>query len=145
MDGTAVPPAATKTLPPARRARAWSLTLGVIIFVCGMFVGGAVTGRFLWARVVEGIQHPEVVPPILADRLERRLSLTAEQHDKVLAALSKCQKDLQAVRLANLPRIEAILEEARAAIEKPLTPEQAVKWSAEYKRLREKFTPRPAP
>lgn len=138
-------PPASRTLP--RLGRPWlrQTIFALVLLVCGALIGGAATARFLWNRLIDGIQHPEQVPALVAHRMDRRLSLNDEQHTQVLKILTHTQEQLVDVRRESYPKVAAILEETRTAVAAILSPEQAVKWEAGFAHLRDTLLPPPSP
>lgn len=138
-------PATSRTLP--RLGRPWlrQTIFAVVLLICGALIGGAATARFLWNRLLDGIQHPEQVPALVAHRMDRRLGLNDEQHTAILKILTHTQEQLVAVRRETYPKVSAILDETRTSVAAILSPEQSQKWESGFTQLRDTLLPPPPP
>ena len=138
-----VPPAQPHALPRPGRASARQILFAFVMLVCGALIGGAGTARFLWGRLVEGMQHPEKVPALVAKRMDQRLGLEDAQHAQVLDILTKTQERLVDIRRETYPRVAVVLDETREAVAAVLTPAQAEEWKQAFENIRGKLLPPP--
>lgn len=136
-------PAQSNPLP--RPGRVWprQLLFALVMLVCGALIGGAGTARFLWGRLVDGMQHPEKVPALVAKRMDQRLGLDDAQHAQVLDILTKTQEHLVDIRRETYPRVAVVLDETREAVAAVLTPAQAEEWKQAFENIRGKLLPPP--
>ena len=130
-----------KTPPALRRKRGtWRrVLLGLVILVCGMFIGaggGLILVRHVARRAAE---HPERVPPRATARLTKVLSLSEEQATEVEAIIARRLGALDRIKRDAMPHVAEELEGARAEIEAVLNDEQKIEWRKRWKRIRRSF------
>lgn len=137
---------AEKITPTPRRRRGWlRLLLYLLIFISGGIVGSGATLMVIRTSALFAVHHPDEMPAIIANRMERALDLDDEQKRQVLEILHERQEALQDVRRQSQPLVEEqldLLEEQVAAV---LDPEQQEKWRSRIEHLRHTWMPLPPP
>lgn len=133
---------AEQTLPTRRRRAFWRhLILSIVILVCGMMIGSALTARVLWTRVTDMIQHPEHVPDRIAYHIKIFLGLNDEQVKEVKEVIVVHQRRVNGLRRVLYPQMQTELDTLRDDIAAALTPEQAQRWTKHFERLRARWWP----
>jgi hypothetical protein len=132
-----------KHLPLPRRRTVVTILLTLVVFVSGMFVGGAVTINVLWNRLVYNLHNPENIPARVAERTSQILGLDAEQETAVREIITRQHGKIAAIRQENYPRVNQILEELRSEVAAELTPDQADRWNSIFMELHSKLFPPP--
>jgi Spy/CpxP family protein refolding chaperone len=116
--------------------KAWLLVLG--IFMLGVAMGAVIT-HFAEQRVLSTNAGPKGPwAPRVVESLNRELSLTADQQQKILAILQDTKKSYDAIYETTRPQMEQTRQEGRARIRAVLTPEQLPKFEEHLKRLDER-------
>jgi hypothetical protein len=102
------------------------LLLLVAIFACGALAGGAVVQTRTTARLRELLTGPpsSLEPRVKLLLLERGLSLSATQRERLEPVLQRYANQARAVRQRLEPELVPLRESERAAIRAELTPEQ---------------------
>jgi hypothetical protein len=128
-------------LPVYRHRWLRSLVCGMVILMCGMVIGGSAVGWFVHARVMELIHTPEIVPEHITEAMERRLGLTEQQADEVLAIYNKYLERFLERRRQLRPQVEADIEALHSEITAVLSPEQNKKWSKRFEKIKSIILP----
>lgn len=140
MNSVAPPERTTMAIVPRRRT--WLVVvLWLIIFGSGVVVGA---GSTLWVvrnRVLYGIQHPERAPAGLARHLQRMLGLDDAQRAQVEQIFERRQKELQKVRRAFQPEVEAQLDQVEQEVSAVLNDVQRAEWQSRFRELRGRWLP----
>lgn len=140
MNSVAPPERTTMAVVPRRRT--WLVVvLWLIIFGSGVVVGA---GSTLWVvrnRVLYGIQHPERAPAGLARHLQRMLGLDDAQRAQVEQIFERRQKELQKVRRAFQPEVEAQLDQVEQEVSAVLNDVQRAEWQSRFRELRVRWLP----
>lgn len=140
MNSVAPPERTTMAVVPRRRT--WLVVvLWLIIFGSGVVVGA---GSTLWVvrnRVLYGIQHPERAPAGLARHLQRMLGLDDAQRAQVEQIFERRQKELQKVRRAFQPEVEAQLDQVEQEVSAVLNDVQRAEWQSRFRELRGRWLP----
>ena len=123
-------------LPRARRRWLRTILLGIVILLCGMVIGGALTLHFRWPRLLLARHSWERMPEHIVERMRSELDLTAEQQREIEEILAKHHGAMESIRTEVEPRVEAQLDSMRREIDAVLTPEQAARWSEHFERMR---------
>ena len=119
--------------------------LALVIFGSG-FVAGAGTAMVAGIKHLQHMRHnPEVVPPRITRRLTRKLDLTDEQAEKVLAIVTERQKALLGIRDKVAPEVMAEFERAYREIADVLDDAQKEEWRELYDTLKARWLPKPPP
>lgn len=102
------------------------LLLLVAIFACGALAGGAVVQTRTTTRLRELLTGPpsSLEPRVKLLLLERGLSLSAAQRERLEPVLQRYADQSRAVRQRLEPELAPLRESERAAIRAELTPEQ---------------------
>jgi hypothetical protein len=102
------------------------LLLLVAIFACGALAGGAVVQTRTTARLRELLTGPpsSLEPRVKLLLLERGLSLSATQRERLEPVLQRYANQARAVRQRLEPELAPLRESERSAIRSELTPEQ---------------------
>jgi len=137
--GPAAPPP-----PAAPRRRAWvTVVLCLVIFGGGLAVGAG--GSVLWVvrHVRDAVQHPELAPRRVAERLQRRMDLDDATTLRVEAAIQRVEPDMLEARADFLDRIDPLLEQIEADVAKVLPSDKLDEWHRQFRRFRDDWVPRP--
>lgn len=126
---------------PAARRRTAIIAGAVLIatFVAGMLAGVA-ADRLVIMRMWRD-RMPARAPHFVAERLERRLDLTADQRRQVEEIIQRHHSRMNEVWNSARPAVRAEVDAANAEIEKILTPGQREKFS----RFKMRMGPRGGP
>ena len=122
-------------LPRAGRRWLRTILLGIVILLCGMIIGGALTLHFRWPRLLLARHSWARMPEHIVERMRRELDLTAEQQTQIERILAKHHGAMESIRTEVEPRVEAQLDSMRREIDAVLTAEQAARWSEHFKRI----------
>lgn len=135
-------PSERTSLAVVPRRRTWLyVVLWLIIFGSGVVVGA---GSTLWVvrnRVLYGLQHPERAPAGLARHLQRMLDLDDTQRAQVEQIFERRQKELQKVRRAFQPEVEAQLDQVEQEVSAVLNDVQRAEWQSRFRELRDRWLP----
>jgi len=131
-----------KLLVPKRK-RWLSVVMGVSLLLCGAVLGSSATIYILFDRLMITIHEPERVPHRIVGRMRWSLGLSDSQAEQVEAIYMDLQRDLVAIRDKALPDIEREVHEAREAVTRVLTPEQAEEYNRKFDRLLKAVLPTP--
>lgn len=125
--------------PPKRR---WwrDILLGLILFSCGMMLGGVVTTHVITHRVAV-FQQEGIVGKHALSRLERALDLTPEQAKKVQKILGRGMHELRAIRAGVRPQVDDTLNRVRTEVLELLNEEQKQKWDTRFKVMKGRWFP----
>lgn len=121
----------TTSLPKPRR-RWVKVLLTLIIFLAGMFAGGALVAGIAINRIQHFVHHPEEAPSRLTTLLRRRLDLSPDQTQKVEEILRARQKSLQGIRREVEPKVSAELQQAKKEISEVLNDAQRTQWEKSF-------------
>jgi hypothetical protein len=122
-------------LPRPRRRWMRTVLLGVVILLCGMVIGGALTLHFRWPRLLLARHAWERMPEHIADRMRGELELTEEQQREIERILARHHGAMESIRTEVQPRVEAQIDSMRREVEAVLTLEQANRWSEHFERM----------
>ncbi len=122
-------------LPRPRRRWVRTTLLGIVILLCGMVIGGAVTLHARWPRLLLARHSWERMPEHIANRMRTELDLTEEQQRHIERILAKHHAAMESIRVEVQPRVQAQIDSMRRDIDAVLTPDQAVRWSEHFKRM----------
>jgi hypothetical protein len=115
--------------------------MGLVILICGMLIGGAVTSKFAWKRFIDRTRHHDRINERIVHRMHRDLGLSEEQRRQIQDIIHQHRENLQELHLEVQPRLEEELEQMRQEVENVLTPEQARRWNKRYQRLHKNWLP----
>jgi Spy/CpxP family protein refolding chaperone len=113
----------------------------VAVFACGAATGAGVT-RYTTSR---SMHHLLDAPPTEARRramvwaLDRKISLTSEQRERIEAILAAHSGEFSAIALRTEPELAPLMDRVESEIRATLTPEQQPKFdelSAKFKERR---------
>jgi len=124
-----------------RRRRVWTVLLALIIFICGVLVGGGVSFKIVTAGYKRAFQEPGFLAEKIIRRMERRLELNSDQVKQVRAIILEQQKAFQTLHKEFRPRLDSQIEKTRRDLAKVLTPEQAQKWEKTFARIQRFWLP----
>ncbi len=96
-----------------------------MIFLVGA-AAGWIGARHWYKERLEGLMrgNPEAFHEVIVRRLNKNLSLDAEQLNKLRDILNQSHEEVAAVREDLSPEIQEILEETKSRVESILTPAQ---------------------
>lgn len=124
-----------------RRRRLWTILLALIIFICGVLVGGGLSFKIVTAGYKRAFQEPEFLAEKIIRRMERRLDLNSDQVKQVREIILEQQKAFQSLHKEFRPRLDSQIEKTRRDLSKVLTPEQAQKWEKTFARIQRFWLP----
>lgn len=105
----------------------WMAILAVLaVFLVGALAGVLGTHIFYSNVLRKPGGPPFMAARFFAERLERRLDLSAEQVDEIQAILERTRQESESMRLEMRPRVEGLLERTQVEIADTLSPEQRV-------------------
>ena len=135
----------TESAPsPAPRRRTWlTVILCVLIFGGGLAVGAGGTVLWVVRHVRDAVQHPELAPHRVAERLQRRLDLDDATTDRVQAAIERVEPDLLEARADFVDRIDPLLDQIDNDVASVLPPDKLDEWHHQFRRFRDDWVPRP--
>lgn len=116
----------------------------VILAFAGVFVAGGICGGLVAMRADRLFRPAGKSPgqqaywPQMMQRLETKLSLTAEQKETVRPIMVRTQEEVQGMRRENVANVSRAMDRMHAEIGEHLTPEQRVKLDEMRKKLRER-------
>ena len=129
---------------PAPRRRTWiTVVLCLVIFGGGLAVGAGGTVLWVVRHVRDAVQHPELAPHRVAERLQRRMDLDEATTLRVEAAIERVQPDMLETRADFLDRIDPLLEQIEADVANVLPPDKLDEWHHQFRRFRDDWVPRP--
>jgi len=103
-----------------RKTRMQGLALLLLVFFVGALVGGAVERiRVTSTRPARPTFMPGELPPPF-----ERLGLTDEQRSQIRAIFEASRPITDSILLATMPRLQAVHDSVRSAMQEVLTPEQ---------------------
>ena len=138
-------PAAPAPLAPAApRRRTWiTVLLCLLIFGGGLAVGAGGTVLWVVRHVRDAVQHPELAPHRVAERLQRRMDLDEATTLRVEAAIERVEPDMLEARADFLDRMDPLLEQIEADVANVLPKDKLDEWHRQFRRFRDDWVPRP--
>jgi Spy/CpxP family protein refolding chaperone len=135
----------------------WKVVLAFIgVFIAGAVFGGLFTVGTARRAVVannpngpatpstvvtppatKASQPPQIAPAIIR-QITQRLSLTAEQKEKIRPIVTRAGEDLQRLRRENLQDTTRVMERMYADVSATLTPEQRVELEEMRRKMQER-------
>lgn len=140
-DTHSTPPSSSGLLSRTRSRRLRSVVFGLLILLCGIFIGSGGTVIVVFRLLTHAIHHPEEIPTRVVNRLRFNLDLTDKQAAKIKIIITKRQKTIQAIRRETQPRLERELDGIRADVAAVLNPEQARSWKKRFDYFRKLWIP----
>ncbi|MBI2425700.1 MAG: hypothetical protein HYV27_22935 [Candidatus Hydrogenedentes bacterium] len=139
-------PAPLRPVTDPKRTRRSAGVLGLVIFLCGVLVGGGASVIAFDLMMTYRFRHPERAYLQIVKELEGALHLTPEQVAAVTAVFKSRNMALQEMFVKEVrPRLDAQFDALRDEVATILNPEQAEQWKAEFEKVRHKFRPPPPP
>ncbi len=130
-----------KAFAKPRRRRLWTILLALMIFLCGVLVGGGLSFKIVTAGYKRAFQDPDFLADKITRRMERRLDLNRDQVKQVREIILERQKAFQSLYKEFRPRLDSQIEKTRQELAKVLTPEQAQKWEKTFRRIQRFWLP----
>jgi len=124
-----------------RRRRLWTVLFALIIFICGVLVGGGLSFKIVAVGYKRAFQEPDVLADKITRRMERRLDLNSEQVKQVREILLERQKAFRGLYREFRPRLDSLIEKTRRDLGQVLTPEQAQKLDKSFARTQRFWLP----
>ncbi len=124
---------------PRRRLR--PILLALVIFICGVLVGGGLSFKVVTAGYKRAFQDPDFLAEKIVHRMERRLDLSSDQVKRVREIILEQQRAFQNLHKEFRPRLASQIEKTRRELAKVLTPEQARKWERTFVRMQRFWLP----
>jgi hypothetical protein len=112
----------------------------VVVFACGAATGAAGT-RYTTSR---SIHHLLDAPPTEARRramvwaIDRKLSLSSEQRERIEAILAAHSGEFTAIALRTEPELAPLMDQVESEIRASLTPEQQPKFDELAKKFKDR-------
>lgn len=142
---SSTPPMLTPSiLTPPRLAQPWwvqSLAL-LVVFVAGGFAGAFVAVKFVHTRMEHLRTDPDALPDMVASKLERILSLSDQQSEKVREIINRRHPRMVEFRNQSARGMHSEFDAMQLEIAEVLDPDQAEQWSIVAERIRQRFLPR---
>ena len=129
-------------MPRSHASRRWpAVLLGLVIFLCGVVIGGGITLIVTRNVVLHRLHHPE--ERILQDTrmLQKKLELTDEQTKEVLAVFTRKLYVFYSIRRGIQPRVQEQLDSLKKEVAAILDSNQAQTWDTWFEKTREMWTP----
>lgn len=123
------------------RRRLWTILFALLIFICGVLVGGGLSFKIVTAGYKRAFQDPEFLAEKIIRRMERRLDLNSDQVKRAREIILEQQKAFGALHKEFRPRMDSQIEKTRRELAKVLTPEQAQKWEKTFGRIQRFWLP----
>jgi len=124
-----------------RRRRLGTILLALIIFICGVLVGGGLSFKIVTAGYKRAFQDPDFLAEKITHRMERRLDLNSDQVQQVREIILEQQKAFQGLHKEFRLRLDSEIEKTRKEMAKVLTQEQVQKWEKTFARMRRFWLP----
>jgi hypothetical protein len=124
-----------------RRGRLWTILLALIIFICGVLVGGGLSFRIVTAGYKRAFQEPDFLAEKITRRMERRLDLDSDQFKQVRGIILEQQEAFQSLHKEFRVRLDSQIEKTRKELAKVLTQEQMKKWEKTFARIQRFWLP----
>ena len=124
-----------------RRRRLGTILIALIIFICGVLVGGGLSFKIVTVGYKRAFQEPDLLAEKIIRRMERRLDLNSDQVKEVREIILEQQKAFQTLHKEFRPRLDSQIEKTRRELAKVLTPEQAQKWEKTFARIQRFWLP----
>ena len=113
----------------------------VILIFVGVFLAGAICGGPVAARLLRPPRpdwRPGGMRLQVMERLEKELTLTEAQKERVRPLVLRAQEETQHMRRENIRNIAIVMDRMHADIAAELTPAQRIKLEEMRKRFRER-------
>jgi hypothetical protein len=124
-----------------RRRHLWTILLTLIIFICGVLVGGGLSFKIIAAGYKRAFQEPDFLAEKIVRRMERRLDLNNDQVKQVREIILEQQKAFQSLHKEFRLRLDSQIEKTRKELAKVLTQAQAQKWEKTFTRIQRFWLP----
>jgi Spy/CpxP family protein refolding chaperone len=106
----------------------WKIIAGfVLVFIAGGITGAFVGGAQMRRAFSHGPPHRAAIKQRMTARLQRELSLTPDQANKISPIIDKASGDIEEARTKTAERIHEIMAQAHRDMDSILTDEQRVK------------------
>jgi hypothetical protein len=125
----------------AHRRSLWTILLALIIFICGVLVGGGLSFKIVTAGYKRAFQEPDFLAGKITSRMERRLDLNSDQVKQVRVIILEQQKAFQSLHKEFRLRLDSQIEKTRKELAMVLTEEQAQKWEKTFARIQRFWLP----
>lgn len=117
---------------PSRRNRPLlSVGMGIVIFLCGIVIGAAAMN--IRHERQRRLPLRDRIPALIADQLQRDLTLTRAQHDQIADIVKNHQEEMRKLRAELFPHYRPLLEEFVIDVSKVLTPQQQSAWKVKLR------------
>lgn len=128
-------------LAKPRRRHLWTILLALIIFICGVLVGGGLSFKIVAGGYKRAFQDPDFRAEKITRRMERRLDLNSAQVKDVREIILEQQKAFQSLHREFRRRLDTQIEKTRKELAKVLTQEQVQKWENTFRRTQRFWLP----
>ncbi len=140
MSVSTVPPPRPAPLLTAVRPRPWArlgLWIGtlLLVFAAGAAAGGATYKMYLDWSVQNMVRNPNYTPILVAERLQRDLSLTNEQTVQVKGIMERQNAAMHKLRMESHPKWMAIVDQMKREMNAVLTEPQRLAWEKQTKEM----------
>jgi hypothetical protein len=111
----------------------------VLLFVMGVFVGGAGTFYFEKHQLERAFRGPKEFSFFLVERISRKLDLDQAQREKLVEIVRRSRRELHAIRLQAAPQAEKVFLESEKDIQAILNEKQRMKFNRMIERRKRFF------
>jgi hypothetical protein len=133
--------------PPRRvKRRIWHVViLCLVVFACGMVVGGGLTVMAIAKQARHRVEHPELRTERALRHIARKLDLADTQTEKLRPVLDAAMDRFDAIHREVSPRLEAEMDRLATDIATALPADKADQWREHFNHLRSEWIPKPPP
>lgn len=120
--------------PPGQSTRSrplLSIGMGLVIFLCGIVIGAAAMN--IRHERQRRLPLRDRIPALIADQLQRDLTLSRAQHDQIASIVKDHQAEMRQLRAELFPHYRPLLQEFVVDVSKVLTPEQQSAWKVKLR------------
>lgn len=108
-----------------------SVGMGIVIFLCGIVIGAAAMN--IRHERQRRLPLRDRIPALIADQLQRDLTLSRAQHDQIAGIVKNHQEEMRKLRAELFPHYRPLLEEFVIDVSKVLTPQQQSAWKVKLR------------
>jgi hypothetical protein len=125
-------------LPPPRRSWWKAATLGAVLFLSGLFIGGGLTLIALKRRADEFRARPDLLSQRMMERMQTELALTDKQAEEIDKIFEDAHKEASEMRRRSRAQAQAFFREFQAKVAQVLTPAQQEQWEEWFRKARDR-------
>jgi len=129
----------TPTAPPRRRIPVYVQSF--LFLLCGLVIGSGATVLLIRGAVQRMVEHPDLLPERVLQRMDSQLDLDDGQRAAIEAIVAERVAAFRAIRARVRPEIQAEFDSLREEVSEVLTPEQRKEWEARFDAIRARWQP----